>query len=165
MLALGLSSSSPPLFDSDSLIDVALRGPLTELLDDEDSSAYSFLLAHDGVVHPVQAQAYGKSRRRVCSFPSLLVQFESAPATTTGVGPDRLAGLDFLRFTNQCKSASRARTDLIEEYLAYRIINLLTDVSYRVRLLRVDHIDVQAGHNYVEPLLSFFHLRARRWRR
>ena len=30
---------------------------------------------------------------------------------------------------------------------------------------RVDHIDVTAGRDYVEPLLAFFRTRARRWRR
>jgi hypothetical protein len=35
---------------------------------------------------------------------------------------------------------------VIREYLAYRVLNLLTDVSYRVRLARVTYIDSEGKH-------------------
>ncbi|MGW8267754.1 MAG: hypothetical protein ACWGSQ_15420, partial [Longimicrobiales bacterium] len=35
--------------------------------------------------------------------------------------------------------------DLLEEYLAYRIYNLLTEVSFRVRLARITYVDSRGG--------------------
>lgn len=56
--------------------------------------------------------------------------------------PDSIfRGHEFLYVTTQCKSNARSRADLIEEYLAYRILNLITEFSYRVRLLEVNYID------------------------
>ena len=45
------------------------------------------------------------------------------------------AGQDKLKLVVPCNFSTRAHKDLVEEYAAYRILNLLTAASYRVRLL------------------------------
>jgi hypothetical protein len=77
----------------------------------------------------------------VCYFLPLRLEFG---ADTDREPPDPnsvFSGQHFLYLTAQCRSNTRSQADLVEEYLAYRILNLITEASYRVRLLRVDYTD------------------------
>jgi hypothetical protein len=46
-----------------------------------------------------------------------------------------------LKLVTHCGKSKRSETYLLKEYAAYRIFNLLTDVGYRVRLVRINYTD------------------------
>jgi hypothetical protein len=50
-------------------------------------------------------------------------------------------GQDKLKLVTHCRNYDRGEQDMLEEFAAYRIFNLLTDNSYRVRLLRIRYED------------------------
>ena len=55
---------------------------------------------------------------------------------------------DKLKLVAHCRDKSdRYEQNVIEEYLAYRILNTLTDISYRVRLAHVTYVDSEEKYD------------------
>ena len=158
LLALGPLASpafSSPLFDDDSVIEIRLSGPLRTLARNKKSAdrvEYPFLLSVDGTDIPVNVRVRGKSRTIVCGFPPLRLQFP-----VDGTRQTVFAGQDKLKLVTHCKSDKQAfENNLLEEYTAYRIFNLISDAGYRVRLLRVHYNDTDGGLKHLEhPYYGF----------
>ena len=56
------------------------------------------------------------------------------------------AGTDKIKLVTHCRSGRKGfQQTLLREYLAYRVLNIMTDNSYRVRLLRVQYVDTDDG--------------------
>ena len=79
---------------------------------------------------PVTLTARGHSRRLLgyCSFPPLWLKFDKA--TTHGT---LFSGQHKLKLTTYCRPAADYEQRIVLEYLAYRIYNLITPISFRVR--------------------------------
>ncbi len=136
-------SQAGALFATDEVLEVELRGPFEKLLEDESRRQRTFQIIANDIQQSVGVRAGGKSRRRVCEFLPLRLDFETF-ATASASQPDSVfKGHNFLYFTAHCRHTERSQADLIEEYLTYRILNLLTESSYRVRLLRVKYVDTR----------------------
>lgn len=135
--ALAWQVAAAPLFEDHPVLDATLTGPFDRLFEDKEASEYQpFLLQSGGVTHSIKVRLRGKSRRRVCEFPPLRLNF-SKPET----GQTVFAGQDKLKLATHCRNYDRGEQDMLEEYLAYRILNVLTDYSLRVRLLKWDYQD------------------------
>ena len=125
------------LFDDDGVIEITLRGPLSTVFDDtSDRSERDFVLEFSGREFPVEVRLRGNSRLRVCQFPPLRLDFHKKQ-----VQGSIFDGQDKLKLVTHCRNSDRGEQDLLEEYAAYRILNVLTDLSYRVRLLRIHYED------------------------
>ena len=140
LLVLGLSptivhSAATPLFDDDTVLEVELAGPLGALISNKKKRAeLPFFLLSKGTQHSVKVRVRGKSRLRVCKFPPLRINFEIADT-----GDTIFSGQDKLKLVTHCKSSEQAEKNTLEEFAAYRIFNLISDLSYRVRLLRITY--------------------------
>ena len=140
LLTASSTAIAEPLFDGDAVMNIRIEGPLSELFDDEHPAPRDFMLTASASSYPVRIDTYGKSRRRVCHFPLLRVVFEEATPLLEGNAPAERT----IRLVTRCKNTQGAEVNLAEEYIAYRILNLLTDFSYRVRLLRVGYRDASS---------------------
>jgi hypothetical protein len=126
-----------PLFEDSSVLDATLEGPLGELMDQAESrEQLPFVLRAEGVEHAIKVRLRGKSRLRVCDFLPLRLNFRKSE-----VGDTVFAEQDKLKLVVPCHTSERAEKDLLEEYAVYRLFNLLTPASYRVRLLRITFTD------------------------
>ncbi|NNF17372.1 MAG: hypothetical protein HKN70_11550 [Gammaproteobacteria bacterium] len=127
------------LFDGDSVLDVKLTGPLTSLFADKKQRAEQpFTLVANGKEHAVKVRLRGKSRLRVCNFPPLRLNFSRQDTADTV-----FAGQDKVKLVTHCRKRKASQVDAIQEYAAYRLLSVLTDVAYRVRLLRITYIDTE----------------------
>ena len=127
-----------PLFDDMSIIDVTFEGPLGELMSDaEGREQLAFRLLVGGTEHPIKVRLRGKSRLRVCGFLPMRLNFKKSEVDGT-----LFEGQDKLKLVVPCHASESAEKNLIEEYAVYRILNLLTHASYRVRLLRITFRDI-----------------------
>ena len=143
-ITAGSAVGASTLFNDDAVIDVALTGPLETLLDDtRDRKQHAFVLRAHGKDHEVKVRVRGKSRVRICSFPPLRINFNDQD-TIDSV----FEGQDKLRVVTHCRRGEDAARDALEEYAAYRIFNLVSDVGYRVRLLRVTYVDTEGRRKY-----------------
>lgn len=130
------TTAASPLFSDHAPVELTLTGPLHTLFaSGSDEAALPFRLRADGDIR-VAVRIRGKSRQRVCRFPPLRLRFPAAQA------PDSVfAGQDKLKLVTHCAEGDRATAAVIGEYAAYRILNQLTPLGYRVRLARITYID------------------------
>jgi len=126
-----------PLFEDTSILEVELEGPMWSLIKNkEDRDEQSFVLRTEDADFDLKVRARGNSRMRVCEFP--LLRFNFKKSETKG---SLFEGQDKLKLVTRCKKGDRAEVDVLEEYAAFRIFSLLSDVSYRVRLVHLDYKD------------------------
>ncbi len=99
----------------------------------------------------VQLRPRGKWRAETghCTMPPLFVSFDDETARGT-----LFEGQPMLPLTTHCRDSSTYEQYVLKEYLAYRIYNLLTDKSLRVRLARVSYRDT--GRDRVVERYAFF---------
>lgn len=138
-------TEADPLFQDDEPIEITITAPLRSLMKDRPDEDYLDgrvqYTGSDGntVEFDVGVRTRGKYRRqsRVCPFPPLRLNFKSSQTKGTLFHKQ-----DKLKLVAHCRNNRiRYNQGVIREYLAYRILNILTDVSYRVRLLHVTYVD------------------------
>jgi hypothetical protein len=91
--------------------------------------------------HQITIKPRGKFRRRFCDFPPLKIKFSKQELQSAGLSP-----LNELKLVTHCVEDKQESTEQVfREYLAYRLYNLLTPVSFRVQLAKMTYIDT--GNN------------------
>jgi hypothetical protein len=141
-LSLGAGQAfASPLFDHDTPVEVVISGPFRSLFESAQQPDYlPFSLDAGGSTQAVDIRVRGHSRLRVCEFPPLRLNFP-AGGDASGV----FAGQRRLKLVTHCRNSDRGEQDLLEEYAVYRVLNVLTDLSYRVRLLHIRYQDTEGA--------------------
>lgn len=134
-----------PLFSSDDVVQCSLTAHFDSLQDDDCKNPKRFeavfTYSYKGVVDSYQIGLKKRGKFRCesssCVFPPLMLNFPKKEAKA-GIFKDQ----DKLKLVNSCKLKSDNFQNLIfKEYLTYRILNVLTDYSLRVRLLKIKYIN------------------------
>jgi hypothetical protein len=86
------------------------------------------------VNEPILLEVRGHFRKDFCYLPPLRVIFKSKKTSV-------MKPLGALKLVSQCKLSGADEQYLLKEFLVYKIYNLLTDMSFRVRLLNVTLVD------------------------
>ena len=137
LLSVAAHAGASPLFDDNAVIDVELIGPIGSLIKKkDDSTEVPFVLKANGVEQQVQVRVRGKSRLRLCKFPPLRLNFSDSDTEQTV-----FAGQDKIKLVTHCRSNDASQVDALQEYAVYRIFNIISDIGYRVRLLRITYRD------------------------
>lgn len=136
LLASGAGHATS-LFEDDRILDITLEGPISKTINDTKKRRdHPFSLTVEGAIINIDLRVRGISRVQSCQFPPLRLDFSSGdPSETVFSGQRRL------KLVTHCKKSADYEQNLLEEYAAYRIFSVLSDVSFRVRLLRVLWID------------------------
>ena len=150
-----ISSAALPnsLFDTDDVLELELEGPLHTLIENkEDRTEYPFTLREGGIEQSIKVRVRGNSRIRVCDFPPLRLKFgNDTPASSA------FAGQEKIKLVSHCRGEERGEKNVVEEYAAYRIFNLLSDVAFRVRPARIRYIDSEGRlDDLQESRMAFF---------
>jgi hypothetical protein len=144
-LAVAATAAGSPLFDGETAIDVVLTGPLGRIgrdRQDDERIEYPFTLTIDGKQVPVNVRVRGRSRTVHCSFPPLRLRFDDDTAATTP-----FSGQDKLKLVTHCRNdKAHFENNVLDEFVAYRIFNVISDAGYRVRLLRVRYEDTDKDY-------------------
>lgn len=77
-----------------------------------------------------------RSDRENCTYPPLKLNFKRKSLTNTV-----FQGENILKLVVQCKKSDRYKQVLLLEYLNYKVFQLLSDYSLRVRLAQVNYYD------------------------
>ena len=137
--------SPDPLFTGEDIIEVRIEAPFQTLMQDrsieEEIPAKFQYVNPDGrtIEFDVGLRARGNFRRRVdvCDFTPLRLNFKKSQTKDTLFDHQNK-----LKLVTHCKSNSpRYEQVVLNEYLVYRVFNILTDASFRARLLRVTYVD------------------------
>lgn len=136
-LAVFGNCKAAALFGDDSILEVTLKGPLSAIIREGDQRReMPFAIEVAGTTVPVAVRLRGKSRVEFCSFPPLRLNFAPDSAEDT-----LFAGQDKMKLVTHCRGGDEFEQNLLEEFLAYRLANVLTELSLRARLLRISYID------------------------
>ena len=144
VLAMPTAKAGPPdpLFQDDAALRVEITAPFSRLInerpkDQEFPGSFSFKGPDGAAVElDLQVRARGKFRHTNCDFPPLFLNFKRSQVVGTLFDQQNK-----LKMVVHCKDSGRYQQSVLREYLAYRILNSLTDRSFRVRLLDVTYVD------------------------
>ena len=138
-----------PLFAADTVLEVRIEAPFGHLTDERPEhkdldGKFSYTDSQgNAAALDVGLRVRGKFRStsETCSFPPLRLDFVKSQVAGT-----LFDGQDKLKLVTHCRNrAVRYEQSLLSEYLAYRIYNQLTDVSFRVRLMHATYISTDGG--------------------
>lgn len=139
----------PRLFEETSEMQVTLTGPWRRIGKNvKKDRLYPATLSwsdRHGVQQTINVEVAprGISRRlRTCDFPPLKIHFNKEQAKGT-----EFRGNGSLKLVTYCDINTRYQQYYVKEFLAYRIYNLVTDMSFRVRPMMIDYKDSERNHS------------------
>jgi hypothetical protein len=136
-----------PLFHSNDLLEVTISAPFREIMrvrsqDEEQQGTISYRDDSGAeVVLDIGVRTRGRYRhqRNVCPFAPIRLNFRKTKDTL-------FAKSDKMKLVTHCKNKIGSyQQSLLREYLAYRILNVLTDKSFRVRLMKIKYVESTDG--------------------
>lgn len=144
LLAQPAAASAPhPLFADDAPLRLTLRGPIAAIVRaaERNTDAHPATLTVEGAAaetHAIRLSARGVSRRRheVCEFPPLRIELAAEPPAAS-----LLRGQRRLKLVTHCRGQRGFERHLLLEYAAYRLFNVLTPLSFRVRLAEIAYAE------------------------
>lgn len=93
----------------------------------------------------MRIKARGNFRRQHCSFAPFWLNIRKAK-----VANEQLQGITRIKVVTHCNGGKSYADYVLKEYLAYRIYNLLSPVSFRVRLVKMRYIDTGRKNRVTE---------------
>ena len=150
LVCVGMSNAASardtdPLFADDSILEVRLVAPLEQIMkertiDEEFPGTFEVVTADGSSLQvAVQVRTRGNYRRRknICQFAPLRLNFKKSDVSDT-----LLDKQDKVKLVTHCRKRSNVYEQaVIKEYLVYRMLNIITDTSFRARLLRITYVD------------------------
>lgn len=134
---------SDKLFENSDEWNVTLTGPWREIKRNlKVDKLYPAQLTYPGeddqrITADIEVAPRGLTRRlKVCDFPPLKLHFDKEKMKGTA-----LRGNKSLKLVTYCNTNSRYEQYYIKEFLTYRIYNLITDYSFRVKPLQITYED------------------------
>ena len=161
----GGATDADPLFRSASILELELTGPVSRIArdrraDPEERDAVLSWRSPEGDTGTlaVEVRARGKSRRQrdVCAFPPLRLDLPRSETPGT-----LFEHQDKLKLVTHCvplgSTVPTQHEYVALERLAYELLNLLTDVSFRVRAVRITYVDDDDGERATHPAFLIEH--------
>jgi hypothetical protein len=127
------------LFNSDEILRISLRFDLTEYIRKKPKEEYlkAVLTYHlsekDSINKEIKLRSRGISRNSICNFPPISLNFRKSDLKSS-----EMKKIDKIKMVTHCNSGYEEY--LFKEYLIYKLYNVLTDYSFKVRLVKVDYI-------------------------
>jgi len=150
------NSLAEQLFDSKDVLELRIEAPLTTLVKVRSDTEYlDGELSYTDETGEVRSfdlklRARGRYRRlkKTCDFPPIRLNFR-----TGQVAGSVFEGQDKLKLVTHCRDKSTKNEQyVLREYLAYQILQILTDNSFGARLLRVTYVNTESDK---EPLVKY----------
>jgi hypothetical protein len=140
-------------FQDESLIDVTINMDMRGLISGKLKEGLKFpaefsakFSDNSEMTGPVTMEVRGKTRRQMCFLPPLKINFKNKEGTG-------FSSLGSIKLVNVCEIGKKDNAEyLMKEYLIYKMYNLLTDKSFRVRLLRINYIDTEGKRKPIKEL-------------
>jgi hypothetical protein len=141
------------LFDDEEILDVTLKFDMATLLRKKpdspplDAEMVFHFNATDSLTRKVTVRPRGYFRLQTCSFPPIMINFKKS----VHIGPDSLK-FKKMKLVTHCNNGRFADDYVAREYLTYKLYNVLTDSSLRVRILRINYVDTESKR---KPVMQY----------
>lgn len=94
----------------------------------------------------IKIKARGNMRNKTCFLPPLKIDFNKGALKNAGLSEQ----FDDLKLVVHCKNASVYDEYVMKEYLAYKMYNQLTDISFSVQLVNLTLEDITGKQKNIE---------------
>jgi hypothetical protein len=129
------------LFDDERPVEISLVSNFRKLQNErkkgvfQDATVTLKLPDQESVTEGIQLAARGEFRRKECMMPSIMLDFKNPAAP-------RLSNLKKVKLVGGCATTGYNEQLVFIEYLIYKMYNLFTDMSFKVRLAKLNFKDV-----------------------
>jgi hypothetical protein len=129
-------------FDTDEPLKITLKYDITSFIKNKSKAEYmdAELIVYNKNETPVtkniRIMARGNFRKGQCYFPPLFLNFK-----TDAIERTELQGMNKIKVVTHCTTGKNNDLIVLKEFLAYKLYNILTEKSFRVRLLDISYID------------------------
>ena len=139
-------------FTDDRPIEVTLTTNIRDLVYNKKEPAFQkasielrFPDSSAAIKEDIEVRPRGIFRKEHCNMASLMLNFKTP-------GSPRLSSLKKLKFVGGCGKTRTDEQNLIKEYLVYKMYNLFTEMSFKVRLMKVQYVD---SRNKLKPYTQY----------
>jgi hypothetical protein len=128
------------LFEKNEILHLSLRFDITQYTRKKPKEEYlaAILTYHinnkDSVNKNIRIKSRGEFRNEFCAFPPIMINLKK-----TENRREDMKKIEKVKLVTHCKSGNE--DNLLKEYLIYKLYNVLTDVSFRARLVKIDYIN------------------------
>jgi hypothetical protein len=139
------------LFESDEVLDITLKLDISTFkkkkpdVDYLDAVLSYYTEATDSVESKIKLRARGNFRKNLCDFPPVSLNFSKNDSSG-----GEFSGINKMKLVTYCKRGYQEY--VLRECLVYKLYNILTDNSFKVRLLRITYINTAKDG---KPLTEF----------
>ena len=136
------------LFTNDEIMRLALRFDLKEYTRKKPKEEYMkavltyYINDKDSVNKDVRLKSRGEFRNGFCTFPPIRLNFSKSDFQK----PD-IKKIEKIKLVTHCQTGNEDY--LFKEYLIYKLYNVLTDSSFRVRLASIDYISTSQKNKVI----------------
>lgn len=148
------------LFDSDEILEISIRFDLTGFLrKSKKEESFDGIMTirpgeKDSIDEKINIKYRGVFRFENCSFPPMEINFKKPIYAYSDTGK-----IKKLKLVTRCDPSKLYDEYGLREYLVYKLYNVFTDTSFRVRLLRITFNDTRKSRKpvtqygfFIEPL-------------
>jgi len=135
-------SSKIELFEAESPLECSLTFDLRKLNREKnqelEQEAIMICNRDDSVIleKKIRIRARGISRKQICYLPPIRLNLEDSVKKSGGFKKHKS-----IKLVTHCELSKMYQEYVLKEYLIYKLYNLLTEESFRVRLMNVRYID------------------------
>ena len=137
------SSIFDSFYDDEKELSITLVTDLDVLINDRNREDYQDAQMiyenqnKEKIEWSVSAKPRGKFRRRICDFPPVKLKFSKKELARAGLNDH-----NDLKLVTHCLADKQEGLDnVMREFLAYKLYNLLTPKSFRVQLVKIQYKD------------------------
>ncbi len=136
-------------FSSDEVVNITLETAIDSLIANKKTVNYqaATISVNKGdfeISYDIKVRPRGRSRRTYCDFPPLKLNFSKKDLTALGLNSNYKS----IKLVTHCSDSKEASNNVLEEYLAYKLYNVLTGNSFQAQLVKVNYIDSNTGHTF-----------------
>ena len=133
-----------PLFRDHAVLKAVLAAPISQAYAQRDSDVRLYFPGQWTYVDEngesqrldVSIRLRGNFRRAYCELPPIRLNFKKSQVKGT-----LFDGQNKLKLVSPCQHGLESQQDLLLEYMAYRVFEILTDHSFGARLIRLSYVD------------------------
>ena len=96
--------------------------------------------------YTIKIRARGNMRNKQCFLPPLKIDFKKGDLRGAGIR----GNYDDLKMVVRCKRGDSYEDYVLKEYLTYKLYNSLTDISFRVQLIKLTLEDTEGKQKNIE---------------
>ncbi len=133
-------------FYNEEILDITLESDFDKLIENKRTNNYQNASISyttnkgEKIKQSIQIRPRGKSRRSICDIPPVMMNFaKENPAARKNMGDHKLKLVTHC-YTRKTKIGEQ---NILKEFLAYKLLNILTEKSLRVQLVRITYLNTR----------------------